>query len=71
MLQEELPNKLMKQKKQIDDLKAKRDDLQRLAAQGNRTSDVLSKLKQINQVLPQLIKQYESLCKNMRQAEVK
>ena len=71
MLQEELPNKLMKQKKQIDDLKAKRDDFQRLAARGNRTSDVLSKLKQINQVLPQLIKQYESLCKNMRQAEVK
>lgn len=58
-------------KKQIDNLKAKRDDLQRLAAQGNRPSDVLSKLKQINQVLPQLIKQYESLCKNMRQAEVK
>lgn len=57
-------------KKQIDELKAKRDELQLKVAQGKRSADVLSKLKQINQVLPQLMAQYETLCKNMRKAEL-
>lgn len=54
---------------QIEQLTRKQDELQREAAQGNRTQTVLNQLTQINKLLPQLQAQYKTLCKEMRQAE--
>lgn len=56
-------------KRQIDELLEKRDALQLDVAQGKRSKEVMNQLRQINEMLPQLRKQYDTLCKNMRKAE--
>lgn len=56
-------------KQQIDELLEKRDALQRLIAQGKRSTEVRNQLKQINQMIPELRERYRTLCKNMRKAE--
>lgn len=56
---------------QMARLTQKQDELQRAAAAGNRSQVVLDQLAQVNKLLPQLEKQYQTLCKEMRQAEAR
>ena len=54
----------------ITDLEAKQDKLRRSYAQGKRTSQKDHTLTNINRTLSALYKQYQTLCKNMRKAEL-
>ncbi len=54
----------------IADLKAKQDKIMRNFAQGKRTSQKVQDLININKNLAKLQEQYNTLCKNMRKAEL-
>lgn len=56
---------------QIDELSARYDELQFAAATAGRTEQATLEMKQIATSLPKLRAQYATLCKNMRQAELK
>lgn len=56
---------------EIDNLLAKRDELQQAVAWGDRSKATLNKLKQINAYLPQQQQQLKTMLKNMRQKESK
>ncbi len=55
---------------QIESMAQEQDKLQLLWASGNHTSEVRTKLQQINKQLPQLKNQLHTLYKNMRKAEL-
>lgn len=55
---------------QLQALTQQHDDLQRQAAAGNRSRDVLNKLQQLEKSIPQMRLQLSELAKNMRKAEL-
>ncbi len=57
--------------KELSAMQARRDELQRMVAQGRRTEPVVDELRQINRALPELRAQCNLLAKNMRIAETK
>ena len=62
---------VMRVEQEMDNMRTKRDDLQREAARGNRSHKLKEQLREINEQLPKLMAQYATLCKNMRRAEIK
>ena len=60
-----------KVKDEIDKLSNKYDDLTYIIAQGSRNAEIDAELRMIKEKLPQLKSKYHTLCKNMRQAEMK
>ncbi len=57
-------------KAQIEDMEQQLEELQELWAKGNHTSEIRTKLQDINKQLPQLKSQLHTLYKNMRKAEL-
>lgn len=56
---------------ELSEALSQQDELQLAVAQGSRNKQTLDQLKQLNYLIPQLKSQYNTLCKEMRQAEAK
>ncbi|MCI7273193.1 hypothetical protein MR642_02565 [bacterium] len=66
-----IATEVMRVEQELDNLRTRRDDLQREAAKGNRSHILKEQLREVNEQLPKLQAQYATLCKNMRLAETK